>query len=99
MDEIMTQMTCDCAGAHADDQAQAAIGILNCFEVRFLDRLVPFTIGGEFAVPAASLTAILPPAAPLTAPEMGRLKGADHPIRAGPFSPAASRAQLMVFLT
>jgi len=100
MDEIMTETSCDCGQGSVDDEGGTAVGALNdCFEVRFLDRLVSFTIGDDIAVPAASLVAILSPAAPVTLPATASLKRADRPIRAGPFSPAASRAQLMVFLT
>ncbi len=76
------------------------LGALNdCFEVRFLDRLVSFTVGTELAVPAAGLFAILPPQSPQMTPSNAVLTGVDHPIRAGPLSATASRAQLMVFLT
>ena len=100
MDEIMTRTTCDCAQVSADQEDHTAVGALNdCFEVRFLDRLVSFTIGDDIAVPAASLVAILPPTAPAASLVTANLKRTEHPIRAGPFSPTASRAQLMVFLT
>ncbi len=100
MNEIMTQVTCDCGQASADDEGQTAVGVLNdCFDVRFLGRLVSFTIAADIAVPAAGLVALSPPVVPVTPPAMASLKGADHPIRAGPFSPTGSRAQLMVFLT
>ena len=98
----MTHTRCACAPAPSDDQeqGQARIGILNdCFETRFVHRLVSFTIGGDLAIPAAMLTAVLP--APYVAPPSSSVVFADaaHPIRAGPFSPTAMRAQLMVFLT
>ena len=100
MDEIMAETTCDCGQGSADDQGTTAVGALNdCFEVRFLDRMVSFTTGDDFAVPPASLVAILPATVPITTPVTASLTRADPPIRAGPFSPAASRAQLMVFLT
>jgi hypothetical protein len=100
MDEIMAPSTCDCAQASADGAGATAVGVLNdCFEVRFLDRLVSFTVGHDIAVPAASLVAILPPAIPVTPMVTANLKRTEQPIRAGPFSPTASRSQLMVFLT
>ena len=99
MAEIMPP-TCHCARASADEAGTTAVGVLNdCFEVRFLDRLVSFTIADDIAVPAAGLVAILPPAAPATPLVTANLKRTEHPIRAGPFSPTASRSQLMVFLT
>ena len=100
MDEIMTETSCDCGEGSVDDEGGTAVGALNdCFEVRFLDRLVSFTTGDDFPVPPASLVAILSITTPITTPVTASLTRADHPIRAGPFSPAASRAQLMVFLT
>jgi hypothetical protein len=100
MDQIMTQTTCECAGATADAEGQGSPGIFaDCFEVRFLEHLVSFTVGADFAVPAAPLLAVLPVPGPALTPAGVLLGDADHPIRAGPFSPTASRAQLMVFLT
>ena len=99
MDQIMTQANCDCARTHSDDGDQTAVGALNdCFEVRALGRLVSFTVGSDFAVPEARLVAILPDFAqgPLRANAL--ITGDELPIRAGPRSPAAARALLMVFL-
>jgi len=100
MDEVMSPATCGCAQATADAEGKTTVGLLNdCFEVRYLDRLVSFTIGNDIVVPAPSLLTFLPPAPPVTPLATASLKRADHPIRAGPFSPTASRAHLMVFLT
>jgi hypothetical protein len=101
MDQVMTQTTCDCARAPADkDGRAAALTPLNdCFEVRFLGRLVSFTLGAELAVPAAGLVAVLPVHQVELRPSNLLCTGLDHPIRAGPVSPTATRAQLMVFLT
>jgi len=100
MDQIMSETTCDCGRASIDDGDETAVGILNdCFEVRFLDRMVSFTVDGDFAVPATHLLAILPIPAPDMPPSNAILTGAEHPIRAGPLSPTASRSKLMVFLT
>jgi hypothetical protein len=100
MDRIMTHTHCACAQTPSDDEGQIRIGVLNdCFETRFVRRLVSFTIGADIAIPAATMTAVLPAAH--VAPPTSKLlfAKAAHPIRAGPFSPAALRAQLMVFLT
>jgi len=100
MERIMTPTHCPCAQTPPNEQEHASVRALNdCFEARVLGRLVSFTMGSDLAIPAAALTAMLP-AAHLTSLSSGTvLAGADHPIRAGPFSPAAVRAQLMVFLT
>ena len=100
MNRIMTHTHCACAETPSDEQGQARIGILNdCFETRFVHRLVSFMIGDDLAIPAATLTAVLPAAH--VAPPSSDVVFAEtaHPIRAGPFSPTALRAQLMVFLT
>ena len=79
---------------------ETLLGVDNdCFEVRVLGRLVAFALPGDMAVPAAALVAILPPPVPDRLPARGFTTGARHPIRAGPFSPTATRARLMVFLT
>jgi hypothetical protein len=100
MNRIMASTNCPCAQAPQGAPNAPAVGIVNdCFEVRVLHRLVSFTVGSDLAVPPAMLLARLPPTH-LTAPPAGGLpQDADHPIRAGPFSPTAVRAQLMVFLT
>ena len=99
MGEIMEPTTCACARTPSHDEDRTTVGALNdCFEVRFLDRLVSFTIGDDVSVPAASVMAMLPPNTSVM-PASASPRRADHPIRAGPFSPTASRAQLMVFLT
>ena len=96
----MTPSHCPCAQTPSDEQGHPNIRILNdCFEARVLGRLVSFTMGSDFAVPAATLTAMLPAAHLVPASNDAILTGGDHPIRAGPFSPTALRAQLMVFLT
>lgn len=99
MDRIMAPTHCPCAQTPPSEQGHASVRALNdCFEARVLGRLVSFTMGGDLAIPAAALTAMLP-AAHLTPPRHGAiLAGADHQIRAGPFSPTSLRAQLMVFL-
>jgi hypothetical protein len=100
MDRIMTPGHCPCAPTPSDEQRHASIRVLNdCFEARVLGRLVSFTMGSDLAIPTATLTAMLP-AAHLAPPSNSAvLADADHPIRAGPFSPTAQRAQFMVFLT
>jgi hypothetical protein len=96
----MTEQMCACSQVQSEEQGPSSIGILNdCFEIRVFDHLVSFTVAGDFAVPAAPLTAILPACVPSMPPANALIFAAEHPIRAGPFSPAASRAQLMVFLT
>jgi hypothetical protein len=100
MDRIMTHTHCACAQTPSDDDGQTRIGVLNdCFETRFVRRLVSFTIGADLAIPPATMTAVL--TAAHVAPPLSNLIFAEtaHPIRAGPFSPTALRAQLMVFLT
>jgi len=100
MDRIMTPAHCPCAETPSDEREPASIRVLNdCFEARVLGRLVSYTMGSDFAVPAATLTAMLPAAHLDPAGNSTVLAGADHPIRAGPFSPTAQRARLMVFLT
>jgi hypothetical protein len=98
MGEIMTE-TCDCARTHTDESGGVAIGANDCFEVRYLGRLVSFTIGSEFVVPPAGLLATLPAPAVEMPPSNAGITSVEHPIRAGPHSPTASRSQLMVFLT
>ena len=95
------EASCTCAQTqHGDAEGQVALRVDNrCFEVRFLDRLVAFTLAGDVAVPATPLVAVLPVPSPAGLPSSVLLAGADHPIRAGPFSPTAHRARLMVFLT
>jgi hypothetical protein len=100
MDEIMTEATCDCSKSHSNENGADAISVLNdCFEVRYLSRLVTFTVGDELMVPPASLLTTLAVPAVEVPPPNAVLTAAEHPIRAGPLSPAASRSQLMVFLT
>jgi hypothetical protein len=99
MDEIMTETTCDCAQSHSDEDGVDAIVLNDCFEVRYLKRLVSFTVGGEFVVPPARLLAMLPLPAIEVPPSNAVMTAAEQPIRAGPISPTASRSQLMVFLT
>ena len=100
MEEIMSATTCECAPGPEDVDRPGGAAILNdCFEVRFLHRLVSFTITEHPPVPEATLVAILPPAPQIAPPLRAIFTKAEHPIRAGPFSPSASRAQLMVFLT
>jgi hypothetical protein len=100
MDQIMTHAACECARTYSSGQDCAVLDALNdCFEVRVLGRLVSFTVAADPGVPTAPLVAVLP-AFPLELPRTNALlASADHPIRAGPFSPSAVRAQLMVFLT
>jgi hypothetical protein len=100
MDRIMTHTHCACAQTASDEDGRVRIGVLNdCFETRFVHRLVSFTIGADLAIPAARLTTVLP-VAHVAAPRSNLIfANTAHPIRAGPFSPTALRAQLMVFLT
>jgi hypothetical protein len=100
MDQIMSHPTCECAQAHNDELDCVAINAANdCFEVRSLHRLVSFTVGSDLGVPAAGLVGVLPAFDPEFPSSKGVVMGAEHPIRAGPYSPAAARANLMVFLT
>jgi hypothetical protein len=100
MNQVMTDGCCECARGRAPADGVALLGVDNdCFEVRVLGRLVAFALPGDMAVPAAALVAILPPPVPDRLPARGFTTGARHPIRAGPFSPTATRARLMVFLT
>ena len=100
MNRIVTETDCPCVRASKKIPSAPAIGVVNdCFEVRVIQRLVSFTIGSDFAVPPAIPMARLP-AFHLLSPQADSLaRRAEHPIRAGPFSPTAVRAQLMVFLT
>jgi hypothetical protein len=105
MARIMVPTHCPCARAqsvdrHATGRPAAAVGLLNdCFELRVLDRLDSSTVRADFAVPAAGLIARLPAPSVLLAQSCVFALGADQPIRAGPYSPTALRAKLMVFLT
>jgi hypothetical protein len=100
MDRIMAHTHCACAQTASDEEGQSRIGVLNdCFETRFVHRLLSFTIGADLAIPAPPLTAVLPAAHLAPPPSNLIFTDAEHPIRAGPFSPTALRAQLMVFLT
>jgi hypothetical protein len=100
MDEIMVQPKCECARSHQGEEGRASLDIdYDCFEARVLPRLVSFTVGAELAVPEAGLLAVLPAQHLEALPSNAIQVRADQPIRAGPFSPAAFRAQLMVFLT
>jgi hypothetical protein len=100
MNRIVANTNCPCARAPEEAPNAPAVSPVNdCFELRVLHRLVSFTLGSDLAVPPAMLWARLPPTH-FIAPQPGALThGADQPIRAGPFSPTALRAQLMVFLT
>ena len=100
MNRIVANTNCPCARAPKEAPSTPALGVVNdCYEVRVLHRLVSFTVASDLAVPPATLLVRLPPTH-FMAPQPGVLThGADQPIRAGPFSPAALRAQLMVFLT
>jgi len=100
MNQVMARATCECARTHVGEVGVASLGVdTDCFEVRELGRLVTFALPGDMAVPAAALMAILPPPVPEGVPSEAFTTGASHPIRAGPFSPTAARAHLMVFLT
>ena len=96
----MADTHCPCAQVPARDSNAPLLGMSNdCFELRVVHRLVSFTVAGEFVVPAATLIATLPPAHVVGPPSNVASIRADQPIRAGPFSPTALRARLMVFLT
>ena len=99
MNRIVANTDCPCARGPKEAPNAPAISVLNdCFELRVIHRLASFTVGSDVAVPPATLMARLP-AFDMMAPRSGGLThGADQPIRAGPFSPTALRAQLMVFL-
>ena len=99
MNEVMSPAECACA-TPIDRQEQVAIGASHdCLELRTLDRLHSYTVGADWVVPPASLVATLPAPLPACTPEGRQAVTNDHPIRAGPESPAAARARLMVFLT
>jgi hypothetical protein len=99
MDRVMTDIHCPCAQSTTDDEHATSFRILNdCFEVRILPRLISSTIGNDLAVPTATLIAMLPAAHWVSSYSGRSVARADHPIRAGPYSPTALRAQLMVFL-
>ena len=98
MNEIM-EPTCPCALRAASDEQPSNRIFNDCFEVRYLDRLASFVVGADFAVPAAALVAVLPTPSPLSRPARVVFENTEQAIRAGPFSPAANCAQLMVFLT
>jgi len=98
MNEIM-EPTCPCAQRAANDEQPSNRIFNDCFDVRYLDRLGSFTVGADFAVPAAPLVAVLPTPSPVSRPARVVFENSEQPIRAGPFSPAANCAQLMVFLT
>lgn len=95
-------MTPTCACAHANEPAPTeratSIGA-DCFEVRHIDRLAAFDLGADFSVPAAGLVAILPAKIELARAPGSLSTPASRPIRAGPRSPIAAQAKLMVFLT
>jgi hypothetical protein len=98
MGEVMSK-TCACAHAEQDREGRTAIGTSNdCFEVRALSRLVSFTVSEGFAVPPAAFSTLLPVLSPAVPPPGALSLWTSRPIRAGPSSPAASRAVLMVFL-
>jgi hypothetical protein len=98
MGEVME--TCACAHQHVDGERGASVSPLNdCFEVRFVDRLSSATVDRTLAIAAAPLLAVLPVTRSAELPSKPVVAGADQPIRAGPYSPTAARAQLMVFLT
>ena len=100
MNRIVTETDCPCVRASKKSPSAPAIGVVNdCFELRVIQRLVSFTIGSDFAVPPAALTSRLPAFNILSPRADSVAHRADQPIRAGPFSPTAIRAQLMVFLT
>jgi hypothetical protein len=100
MGEVMTRATCECAQRHIDDESGTAVSPLNdCFEVRFVDRLSSATVDPTVIIAAAPILAVLPIEGFALWPSKSVVTRADHPIRAGPYSPTAVRAQLMVFLT
>src|SRR5262249_41183377 len=101
MGEIMNP-TCLCARAGSQSQDRDASSWVDgdCFEVRVLDRLISSTPpSSDGIVPAACLLAQAQPALEQRPVTPGIAANARHPIRAGPLSPAAFRATLMVFLT
>jgi hypothetical protein len=100
MNCIMSEPACCCAHVERSETGQAAAQAGgNCFEVRVVAGLVSFTIASDVAVAAASLSGVLP-TVPLRVPQSAAVRDdGARAIRAGPFSPTASRANLMVFLT
>lgn len=100
MNRIVANTNCPCARAPKEAPNAPAVGLVNdCFELRVIDRLVSFIVGSDLAIPPAMLLARLPPTHVMASQAGVLTHGADRPIRAGPFSPTALRAQLMVFLT
>jgi hypothetical protein len=98
MGEVMD--SCACATSQADLQSQPSVSALNdCLEARFIDRLSSASVGATVEVAVAPHSALLPIDG-FTAFVSGFVAAeSDAPIRAGPRSPTAVRAQLMVFLT
>jgi hypothetical protein len=98
MDRIMTEGTC-CGGAHDDPGFTAGCKANDCFDVRTLDRLSSATVPSDHAIAPASLVGFLSDAAVDAFVSSNSGAHGEPLIRAGPYSPAGARAQLMVFLT
>jgi hypothetical protein len=99
MRQVMAQ-TCACAPAHRDPTHQSVVAIANdCWEVRVVARLLSLGAVSGVDVQAASSFAIAPEILSAAPPSAACAFPASHSIRAGPFSPAAARSRLMVYLT
>jgi hypothetical protein len=98
MGEIMTRATCECAQQHSEGAASISV-LYDCFDVRYLDRLLSNTAAAGLDVAGAPFVAVLPAPGADALPPAPTVVRAEHPIRAGPYSPTAARSRLMVFLT
>jgi hypothetical protein len=100
MNRVMSEPACCCSHAERPAPGQAAVDARpQCFEVRVVSGLVSFTIGSDLAVAPAGLLGLLPAVPPEVASSAVVRDDGARAIRAGPFSPAALRASLMVYLT
>ena len=100
MGEVMARGACECGQREVAEGYGASLVVFNdCFDVRFLDRLLSTSGGGNLVIAGPSLVAVLPANDSQPHPAKAVVQQAEHPIRAGPYSPAAVRARLMVFLT
>jgi hypothetical protein len=99
MGEVMTGATCQCAQHHDSEGATSISVLYDCFDVRYLDRLLSNTAAAGLDIAGAPFVAELPALGVDALPSSSAVVRAEHPIRAGPYSPSAARSRLMVFLT
>ena len=100
MNRVMSEPACCCAHAERSQPGQPAVDARkSCVELRVAPALLSFTIASDVAVPAAGILGVLPAVRLEPAGSAAVRDDGGRAIRAGPFSPAASRAKMMVFLT